>query len=225
MKGPLEAVFFDLDGTLVDTAGDFHAILNELRHEYNLPPLPLSVVSAWVSQGSLHVIREGFRETELNDTQLESIRTDFLHRYALSLDVHACLFPGMPELLQALAEAAIPWGIITNKLSRYTFPLLASLQLSPASVICPDMVSKTKPDPEGLMRAAAEVGADPVNCLYIGDHERDIAAGHRAGMTTIAVAWGYILPGDDIDTWHADHVVCDAAELNHIIASLRTYHA
>ncbi len=225
MNGPLQAVFFDLDGTLVDTAGDFHAILNELRQEHGLDALPLSTVRTWVSQGSQHVIREGFSETGMNDSRIDSLRTDFLQRYAQALDVHACLFPGMSDLLQDLAKAQLPWGIVTNKPSRYTLPLLTSLQLHPASVICPDMLSHTKPDPEGLLRAATDVGANPANCLYVGDHERDIAAGQRAGMTTIAVTWGYILQGDDVDDWQADHIVNNAAELHNIIAAMRTYHA
>lgn len=225
MKGPLQAVFFDLDGTLVDTAGDFHAILNELRQEHGLSALPLSTVRTWVSQGSKHVIREGFSEAAMNDSCLESLRADFLQRYAQALDVHACLFPGMADVLQDLAQAQLPWGIVTNKPSCYTLPLLTSLQLHPASVICPDMLRHTKPDPEGLLRAAADVGANPANCLYIGDHERDIAAGQRAGMITIAVTWGYILQDDDVDDWQADHVVSHAAELLNIIAAMRTYHA
>lgn len=201
------AVFFDLDGTLVDTAPDFHAGVNRLRAARGLAPLPYAPVRAVVSEGARAVVSTGFPEAD--SAELDLLREAFLQDYATHLADHSALFPGLDAALQLLEARDIPWGVVTNKPSRYADPLMAGLALDARSVatICPDHVSRSKPDPEPLLLAASRAGVDPVRCIYVGDHVRDIEAGRRAGMHTVAVGWGYVQAGDDPADWHAD-VLC-----------------
>lgn len=209
-----DAVFFDLDGTLVDTAPDFYTVINATLAEAGHEPVSFAEVREQVSNGARAMIGLGFG-LEPGEEGFEYWLNRFLDRYADHLAVDTTLFPGMDELLGALDARGIPWGIVTNKPSRFTYPVLEGLGLSArvGPVICPDDVSQRKPDPEGLLMAAAQAGVDPLRCIYVGDHDRDIAAGRNAGMTTIAVLFGYIDAGENPADWNADHYVDHAHEL------------
>ena len=201
-----QAVFFDLDGTLVDTAPDFHTVLNAMLAEAGRPPLPYATVRAQVSNGARAVVRCGFGG-EPGEADFDARLEQFLDRYVQHLTVGSTLFDGMEAVLAALEARSVPWGIVTNKPARFTEPLLAGLGLSTrvGPVICPDHVRERKPHPEGLLKAADMLGVAPAACIYVGDHDRDIAAGRRAGMRTIGVLFGYIEEGDDPRRWGADH--------------------
>ena len=140
-------------------------------------------------------------------------------RYAQHLAVHTHLFPGLDDVLRELESRGVPWGIVTNKPSIYTLPLLDALQLRArcASVVCPDQVTHTKPHPEPMYKACAEMGVDAARCVYVGDHERDIAAGRNAGMLTVAAAWGYVLEGETALDWEADRTVDTVFELSRLL--------
>lgn len=201
------AVLFDLDGTLVDTAPDFHAGVNRLRAARGLAALPYAPIRAVVSEGARAVVTTGFPDA--SPAELDLLREAFLADYAEHLADHSALFPGLDEVLLALEARGIPWGVVTNKPSRYADPLMAGLDLArrSATTICPDHVTRSKPDPEPLFLAATRAGVDPARCVYVGDHVRDIEAGRRAGMLTVAVGWGYVQAGDDPAAWGAD-VLC-----------------
>lgn len=209
-----EAVFFDLDGTLVDTAPDFHTVLNGMLKEAGLPELAYEKVRTQVSNGGAAVLRAGFGGNR-GEAEFDARLTEFLNRYVEHLAVGTRLFAGMELILERLEKNNTPWGIVTNKPVRFTTPLLAGLNLTDrvGPVICPDHVAESKPHPEGLLKAAAMVGAEPTRCIYVGDHDRDIVAGRRAGMTTIGVLFGYLDEGDDPYAWQADHYAADTAEL------------
>lgn len=209
-----EAVFFDLDGTLIDTAPDFHTVLNRMLKEAGLPAQPYEKIRAQVSNGGAAVLRAGFGGNP-GEAEFDARLKEFLDRYVEHLAVGTTLFDGMELVLERLEKNNIPWGIVTNKPARFTTPLLAGLRLTDrvGPVICPDHVSERKPHPEGLLKAAAMVGADPARCIYVGDHIRDIDAGHRAGMATIAVLFGYLDEDEDPYAWQADHYAADTAEL------------
>ncbi len=211
------ALLFDLDGTLVDTAPDFTRILNAMRSALQLPELDISVVRRWVSQGARHVIVRGFADYSLDPAQLETLRLEFLSRYEQLTCYESRLFTGMPALITELEAHGHAWGIVTNKPERYTTPLLQALDLHPGAVICPDHVQQSKPDPEGLLLACRQLGCSAPSSLYVGDHERDIEAGRRAGMRTIAVTWGYILEGDDPHNWHADFLMTQPQQLSSLL--------
>jgi N-acetyl-D-muramate 6-phosphate phosphatase len=209
-----DAVFFDLDGTLIDTAPDFHTVLNAMLAEAGRPALPYHKVRAQVSNGARAVVHAGFGGAP-GEAEFDQRLNAFLDRYVEHLTVGSTLFDGMDIILDRLDAHGIPWGIVTNKPVRFTAPLLAGLNLSErvGPVICPDHVAERKPHPEGLLKAAAMVGAKPDRCVYVGDHDRDIAAGRNAGMKTIGVTFGYLDDGEDPLNWRADFYASNTAEL------------
>ena len=202
------AVFFDLDGTLVDTAPDFQVILAEMRTREGLPALSTAAVRSQVSNGARALVTLAFGLAP-EDNAFEGRLAQLLDAYEQILAEHSGLFPGMDAVLRALEARGMPWGVITNKPRRFTVPLLERLGLGArvGPVVCPDDVVHRKPDPEGLLLACAQAGAAPAQSVYVGDHERDIAAGHNAGMITVAACYGYIPPGEDPENWRADHAI------------------
>jgi 2-phosphoglycolate phosphatase len=221
ITSPIRAVIFDLDGTLLDTAPDFVVVVNQLRAEYQLPPLPAERIRASVSNGARALVCMAF-DIDDKAPQYELLRERLLALYLNHLAVHTELFPGIDELLQTLNAHNIPWGIATNKPAVYTEALLEALDIQPApiSVICPDHVRERKPHPESLLLASQHIGCSPGEIIYIGDHKRDIDCGRSAGAITIAAAYGYIETDDDIDLWEAHYRVEHANEIWPIIAQL-----
>lgn len=201
---PIAAVLFDLDGTLIDTAPDFVRIVNQLRQEHQLTPFPYETVRQQVSNGARALVTLAFGDEETNPNFTEQLDT-LLERYEQSLTQDSLVFAGLDSALEKLERAGIPWGIVTNKPSRYTNPLIAGLGLSKrcAIAICPDQVTHRKPHPEPILTACERIGADPSLTLYVGDHARDIEAGKRANNFTIAAAWGYLNEGEHAEDWGA----------------------
>ena len=217
----VEAVFFDLDGTLVDTAPDFIATANQFVAEHKLVPIDENVIRATVSDGSGALVKCIFGIDE-DHPNFETHRQRLLDVYDEYRGRYSRLFPGIEKLLAKLQQRQLPWGIITNKPLRFSEPLIAKLNLSykPTLLLCPDHVSAPKPDPESIHLACRHVGCDPDKMIYIGDHHRDILCGNRAGSTTIAAAYGYIKPEDRIDDWQADYVVDTADDIWQIIEQI-----
>lgn len=220
MTKPIRAVMFDLDGTLLDTAPDFVVVVNQLLAEQQRPALAPETIRASVSNGSKALIKLAFSIDE-NNEQFEPLRLRLLELYLAHIAVYTALFPGIRQLLDKLADNNILWGIATNKPAIYTLPLMAALDIQPAplSVICPDHVARSKPDPESLFLAGKQLGCSPEEIIYIGDHKRDIDCGKSAGSITIAAAYGYVDEGDDPANWNADYCVNHADEIWPIIAT------
>lgn len=212
------AVLFDLDGTLVDTAADFIDVINRMRAEDRLPPADHLLIRNTVSEGARGLVRRIFKLDD-SDPQFEPQRQRLLDLYAGQLGNEARLFAGFEQLLPALEAQDIAWGIVTNKPWRFTEPLLQRLALSPsqAVAICPEHVTATKPAAEPLLLAASRLGLAPGQCLYAGDHRRDIEAARNAGMPGIACGFGYIHEDDDIHDWQADTIVQSVDELAAVI--------
>jgi 2-phosphoglycolate phosphatase len=217
----LKAILFDLDGTLLDTAPDFIVCVNRLRANHGQPPLADQIIRADVSNGARALTRLA---TGLDDEDpiLEARRLELLSIYLQILGQHSTLFPGMADSLRWIESQGLAWGIVTNKPSTFTSPLLASLALpfTPCSVVCPDHVSRSKPDPEPMLLACVQCGCDPSEAIYLGDHARDIEAGRAAGMVTASCEWGYIGPDEDIAQWGADHRIATADAIPTLIKSI-----
>ncbi len=211
----INTVLFDLDGTLLDTAPDFTVILNELLPAHGLAPVSHERVRQVVSSGGRAMVREAFGVAE-DDPAFANFLDAFLDRYALQIESPHCeLFPGIETLLRAIEEQGLRWGIVTNKNSRFTLPLLQkvpALKHCPV-VICPDIAGQPKPDPIGLFMACEQLGSSPRETVYVGDHPRDVEAGRNAGMPTIACAWGYLPPNHPLENWQADLIVNSAREI------------
>lgn len=210
----VRAVMFDLDGTLLDTAPDFVAVVNQLLKENNRDELPPDTIRAYVSNGARALVMMAFAIEEEHES-FPSLRLRLLELYTQHIAVFTKPFPGIQELLEKLAEKNIAWGIATNKPSIYTIPLMAQLDMQPAPaiVICPDHVQQSKPHPESLFLAGEKLGCTPEEIIYVGDHHRDIECGRSAGSITIAAAYGYIEDQQDIDSWQADYRVDHAEEI------------
>jgi len=214
----LKAVIFDLDGTLVDTADEFVVIVQALRAEHGREAMDPQRIRASVSNGARALVSLALDIAE-DSAGFETQRLRLLELYSGVLGSVARLYPGIAELLGELERRNVSWGIATNKPRAYTAPLLERLNLQPqpGSVVCPDDVTERKPHPESLLRNCRELGCNPDQAIYIGDHLRDIEAGRRAGMYTIAAAYGYIEPGDDPYSWGADAHADSSADLGKMI--------
>lgn len=210
----MTAILFDLDGTLLDTAPDFAFVLNQLRAEKNLPALSLKEIRLLVAGGLNSIISIGLNcPIEMNNAEALSLR--FLNLYRTCLGQHSCFFPEMPELLIHLDNAGIDWGIVTNKQSTYTLPLLQAHHLSDrtACVVSGDSTPTPKPNPAPLLLACKQMNITPEECFYIGDAACDIIAGKAAGMTTVAALFGYISNINEAYKWEADHYIQKPSEI------------
>jgi len=208
-----DALLLDLDGTLLDTAPDMGGALNLLRQESGLDPLPATTIRPVVSHGAVRLVELGFPETSPDER--ERLRLRFLDLYAANLAGGTRLFPGFDAVLATLESRGIPWGIVTNKPSWLTDPLLAALGLARRAGCCVsgDTVEQRKPHPLPLLHAARLLGMPAARCVYAGDAERDIQAGRAAGMTTLVAAYGYLAADDDPRGWNAHGVVTEPLEL------------
>ncbi len=209
---PLHGVLFDLDGTLLDTAPDLAAALNRTRADYGLPALPYAAIRPWVSHGSYALTRLGFEFAETS-AEFEAARLALLDHYHAHLAEGTAPFPGMRALLAELEARGVAWGIVTNKPAWLTEPLLARLGLDwcPACIVSGDTLPERKPHPAPLLHAARLLGCAPACCVYVGDAERDVAAGRAAGMRTLVAAYGYLAPDDEPARWQA-HAILDSPQ-------------
>jgi phosphoglycolate phosphatase len=210
----LKAVIFDLDGTLIDTADEFIPVVQALRAEQGLPEMEAGLIRASVSNGARALVSLGLDIVD-EHPEFEKHRLRLLELYSEVLGSLATPYPGIATLIQALSAKGVAWGISTNKPKAFTLPLMDCLDMQPppTSVVCPDDVGERKPHPESLYKNCLELGCTPTQAIYIGDHARDIEAGRRAGMYTIAAAYGYIEAGDDPQSWGANAVVEKSEDL------------
>jgi len=199
------AVLFDLDGTLADTAPDLAHVLNLQLSARGLPELPVGALRRYVSHGARGMLRAGFG-LQPEAAGYPALRDEFLDLYESNLFRETRLFPGMSELLTALEERCIAWGIVTNKLERFTRPLVEALGLTAraACVVGGDTTARAKPHPDPLLEASRRIGIDPRDCAYVGDDERDVQAGRAAGMTPMIAMYGYLGDGKPPQEWGAD---------------------
>jgi 2-phosphoglycolate phosphatase len=185
------AIFFDLDGTLADTAPDLAAAVNKIRVDRGLEPAPYDTLRPVASAGARGLIGAAFG-LQPGAAGYQEMAAEFLDNYAAAMAVHTTLFNGIDTLLQALRERGVLWGIVTNKAARFTDALVPQIGLRQAAcVISGDTTPHSKPHPAPLLEAARRVDLAPQDCWYVGDDLRDIQDGKAAGMPTIAAAWGY----------------------------------
>jgi 2-phosphoglycolate phosphatase len=201
---PLRAVLFDLDGTLLDTAPDMVAALNALRTEEGLAPLPYDEVRPGVSHGAARLLKIGFPAAE--GEILSTLQERYLDTYRGALAVGTRLFAGMDQVLDDLAARGLKSGIVTNKPSWLTDPLLDQMGLRERfdCVVSGDSLAECKPHPLPLLHAAKLAGVMPGECIYVGDAQRDVLAAHAAGMQALVANYGYLQAGEDTVAWHAD---------------------
>ena len=217
----IQAVLFDLDGTLIDTAPDLAAALNSVLVQQGLEELPYESIRPFVSYGAAGLIRLGFGN-ELSTEQHTNVKSELIAYYQNNIANQSSLFQGLDTAISHLEKNAIKWGIVTNKPEYLTTPLLKSLNLYNRAdcIVSGDQVSNPKPHPESIHLACKLINIPTNKTIYLGDAKRDIQAGKQAGLATVACQFGYIPPDEDINSWQADKIVDTSVELSDWLMTL-----
>jgi 2-phosphoglycolate phosphatase len=200
----VDAVLFDLDGTLADTAGDLAGALNRVRADHGRPPLPVAALRSHASAGARGLLGAGM-DLKPDDSGYAAARDAFLIHYEAGLAVTTRLFDGVDTMLETIEARGLAWGIVTNKAERYTGPVVVALGLAhrAGTIVCGDTTPHAKPHPAPLLHAASALRLPPTRCVYVGDDLRDVEAGNAAGMATLVAAWGYLGNGVPPSAWPA----------------------
>ena len=204
----VQAVLFDLDGTLLDSAPDLASAANQMRTDRGLLPLPLENYRHRAGSGARGMIAAAFGLAP-EDAQFEPMKQEFFVNYAACLTHSTHAFNGVPELVAGLCQRALVWGVVTNKAARFSEPLTRAMPFFASAVvlISGDTTAHTKPHPEPLLEAARRLGIAPASCVYVGDDERDVIAGNAAGMVTVAASYGYLGLHTDTAQWGAQATI------------------
>jgi N-acetyl-D-muramate 6-phosphate phosphatase len=217
------AIFFDLDGTLIDSAPDLGSAADTMRLARGLPSLPDALYRPMAGAGARGMLKIAF-DMSPDHPNFAAYKEEFFVNYEASIgaaNARTFAFDGVNEMLRALESRGLPWGIMTNKSMRFTDPLVALMPVlqGACAVVCGDTTPFAKPHPEPLLEIARRSGVDPVNCWYLGDDKRDIDAGRAAGMTTMAVTWGY--EGEHaLSTWGSDAVLSTPLDLLFLLKNI-----
>lgn len=209
MFADVRAVLFDLDGTLIDSAPDLGAAADKMRTDRGLPSLPLDQYRPMAGAGARGMISVAFGHGP-DHPDYEALKTEFLDNYEVCMTDRTFAFEGVAELLEAMGQMGLAWGVVTNKMERFALPLTRHMSLfaRAGAVIGGDTTPHAKPHPAPLLEAARRLDLSPAHCIYVGDDERDIIAGRAAGMVTVAARYGYLGLKSDTDAWGA-HVQID----------------
>ena len=199
----IQAVLFDLDGTLIDSAPDLGAAADKMRTDRGLPSLPLARYRPMAGSGARGMLGIAF-DLRPDHADYEAMKEEFFVNYERCMTQRTFAFEGVAEMIENLVSRKLPWGVVTNKSARFSEPLTRSMPLfaSAGTVISGDTTPHAKPHPEPLFEAARRLKVDPKRCIYVGDDHRDIVAGRAAGMGTVAATYGY-LGSVDTATWGA----------------------
>lgn len=210
----LQAVLFDLDGTLIDSAPDLGFAADQMRVKRGLPSLPLESYRSMAGAGARGMIHVAFGYGT-DHPEFESLRSEFFDNYQACMTQRTQAFEGVSDLLGGLQQQGRAWGIVTNKSERFTLPLVSALPVlaGAQAVVAGDTTPHAKPHPAPLQEAARRLGLPPEACLYVGDDERDIVAGKAAGMPTVAAVYGYLGAKSDVAAWGADAVIENPLDL------------
>lgn len=215
------AILFDLDGTLVDSAPDLLGALDAVLERRGLPPSDHARLRHHASRGAAGILEAGLPADAAVD--VEALKAEFLDFYADNLWRATRPFEGIEPLLEWLGAHAMQLGIVTNKINRFTQPVLAQAGWLDrfGCVVTGDSISRPKPDPEPVLAACQALGVEPARTLFVGDDLRDVQAGRRAGVQTAVAAWGYLPPEADVAAWGADRVVDSPAALQALLEEIQ----
>ncbi len=205
VSGEIDAVLFDLDGTLIDSAPDLGAAADKMRTDRGMHSLAPACYRPMAGAGARGMLGVAFGITP-EDARYAALREEFLNNYEQVMSQRTVVFDGVPQMLRELEALGLPWGVVTNKIARFTAPLTAAMPFFAGAgvIISGDTTAYSKPHPAPLLEAARRLGVQPRRCVYVGDDERDMLAGRAAGMRIVAAAYGYLDERIDIGQWGAD---------------------
>jgi 2-phosphoglycolate phosphatase len=206
--GRVDAVLFDLDGTLIDSAPDLGAAVDRMRTARGLPSLPLEHYRHMAGAGARGMLGVAFG-MQPDHPDFPAMREEFFVNYEGCMTERTFAFEGVAELIAQLERQKLPWGVVTNKAERFSLPLTRAMPLfaRAGAVVCGDTTPHAKPHPAPLLEAARRIGVAPAHCIYVGDDERDIVAGRAAGMGTVAANYGYLGHKAEPAHWGADAAI------------------
>jgi phosphoglycolate phosphatase len=216
----IQAVLFDLDGTLIDSAPDLGAAVDQMRVDRGMTSLPLAHYRPMAGAGARGMIGLAFGFTP-EHPEYDAMKEEFFRNYEACMTQRTFAFEGVVQMIDKLVAAQLPWGVVTNKSQRFAEPLTKAMPLfqTAAVVISGDTTPHAKPHPEPLLEAARRLGIAPTACVYVGDDERDIVAGHAAGMKTVAATYGYLGAQSDVQKWQAHANIQSPLELDDLLAN------
>ena len=214
MFANIDAVLFDLDGTLIDSAPDLGAAADKMRTDRGLTSLPLAHYRPLAGAGARGMIGVAFG-LKPEDADFDALREEFFVNYEACMTERTYAFDGVAELIARITQTGLKWGVVTNKSARFTLPLTKAMPLfnTAQSIVSGDTTPHSKPHPAPLFEAARQLDVVPARCVYVGDDERDIVAGRAAGMPTVAAAYGYLGTAVDTSHWMADATIESPAAL------------
>ena len=218
MFDDIEAVLFDLDGTLIDSAPDLGAAADKMRTDRGLAPLSLVDYRPMAGAGARGMLGVAFGLTP-DHVDYGAMKEEFFANYEACMTERTCAFDGVSELIARIDGAGLKWGVVTNKSERFTLPLTRRMPLfvTARAIVSGDTTPHAKPHPAPLLEAARQLGLAPERCLYVGDDERDIIAGRAAGMPTVAAAYGYLGALADTSGWNADATIVSPYSLLNLL--------
>jgi N-acetyl-D-muramate 6-phosphate phosphatase len=208
------AVLFDLDGTLIDSAPDLGAAADKMRTDRGMSSLPLESYRHMAGAGARGMLGVAF-QIGTDHPDYDAMREEFFVNYENCMTQRTYVFGGIAELIDKLVRMGLAWGVVTNKSSRFTVPLTRQMPLfaTAGALVCGDTTPYSKPHPEPLREAARQLELDPQLCIYVGDDERDVAAGLAAGMGTVSADYGYLGGNADTGRWGAHARIASPLDL------------
>ncbi|MDQ3058470.1 MAG: HAD-IA family hydrolase [Pseudomonadota bacterium] len=214
----IDAVLFDLDGTLIDSAPDLGAAADKMRTDRGLESLPLACYRPMAGAGARGMIAVAFG-LSADDARFEALKEEFFLNYEARLVEQTYVFDGVAELIERICRGGLKWGVVTNKSARFTVPLTQAMALfsTARTIISGDTTPHAKPHPAPLFEAARQLNVAPERCIYVGDDERDIVAGRAAGMSTVAAAYGYLGASTETAGWNADFTIARPGALLNLL--------
>lgn len=213
-----DAVLFDLDGTLIDSAPDLGAAADKMRTDRGLESLPLALYRPMAGAGARGMIAVAFGMAP-EDPGFGELREEFFSNYESRMTENTSVFEGVADLIARIDQMGLKWGVVTNKSARFTIPLTKAMPLfnTAKTIISGDTTPHAKPHPAPLLEAARQLELAPGRCIYVGDDERDIVAGRAAGMSTVAAAYGYLGKTADTEGWKADATIAAPGALLNLL--------